>query len=235
VQRQLERRNVAFHCIVFLRNDIYELLLSDIPDKGKDTAIVLDWDDVEVFKRIVFERVALTLTTARSFDDAWAVIAAPHVGTQDSFSYLVERTLMRPRDLLRLLRRCIEVAVNRGHERIATDDILKAEESYSQDMLIETQFELRDVYKEQSDPLYNFLGCSVELSKDDVLQRVNGDRKLLELLVWLGFLGVRELKTSEPRFSYQVRHSAETLLLPISENRGVFVVHPAFRSALGCT
>ena len=57
IQRQLERRGVAFHCLVFLRNDIFELLVAETPDKGKDTAIVLDWDDVEAFKKILEARV----------------------------------------------------------------------------------------------------------------------------------------------------------------------------------
>ena len=31
-----------------------------------------------------------------------------HVGVQESFAYLVERTLMRPRDLLMFVQRCVE-------------------------------------------------------------------------------------------------------------------------------
>lgn len=235
LQRQLERRSVAFHCLVFLRNDIHDLLVAETPDKGKDTAIVLDWDDAEAFKRIVYNRVSGTLTEKASFLEAWQAIADVQIGARDSFSYLVERTLMRPRDLLRFVRRCIEVAVNRGHERITSDDMLKAEESYSEDMLLETQFELRDVYRENADPFYKFLGCNVYISSGEVLERANGDEKLVELLVWFGFLGVKEPRQLEPRFSYEVRYNVAKLLAPVKENKAVFVIHPAFRRALECT
>ena len=234
LQRQLERRSVGFHCLVFLRNDIYELLVSETPDKGKDTPIVLDWDDIEVFKAIVRSRVALTLPEAQSFQDAWGAIADVAVGMQDSFAYISERTLMRPRDLLRFIRRCVEVAVNRKHDRISAEDLLKAEESYSEDLLLETQFELRDVYRRQADPLYEFLGCNTYLSKVDVMQRVKDDEKLIELLVWFGFLGVQEVKSNEPKFSYEVRYNIPKLLAPVEQGRATFVVHPAFRRALSC-
>jgi hypothetical protein len=42
LQRQLEKSGINFHCLVFLRNDIYEHLVIETPDKGKDTAITLD-------------------------------------------------------------------------------------------------------------------------------------------------------------------------------------------------
>jgi hypothetical protein len=50
LQRQLERNNVEFHAVIFIRNDIYEHLLLATPDKGKDTAVMLDWTDPEVFQ-----------------------------------------------------------------------------------------------------------------------------------------------------------------------------------------
>lgn len=99
LQRQLERRRVSFHCLVFLRNDIFDLLVAETPDKGKDTAIVLDWDDVEVFKKILYSRISGSLGGAASFTDAWGAIAERHVGAQDSFAYVVDRTLMRPSPL----------------------------------------------------------------------------------------------------------------------------------------
>lgn len=43
LQRQLEEREVEFKCLVFIRTDIYEHLVMETPDKGKDTPIRLDW------------------------------------------------------------------------------------------------------------------------------------------------------------------------------------------------
>jgi len=37
----LEGRGVDFKTVVFIRNDIYEHLLKETPDKGKDTVVIL--------------------------------------------------------------------------------------------------------------------------------------------------------------------------------------------------
>jgi hypothetical protein len=101
--------------------------------------------------------------------------------------------------------------------------------------LLETQFELRDIYRRHEDPLYEFLGCSTYLPRDEVMKRVKGDEKLLELLTWFGFLGVEEGKQAEAHFSYEVRYNVAKLLAPVKHGRAIFVVHPAFRRALDCT
>jgi hypothetical protein len=234
IQRQLTRRKLQIRCLVFLRNDIYEQVLDDTPDRGKDTGIIVDWDDPEVFKEIVRRRIETATELSGPFGSVWPAVFETYVGTQESFGYILDRTLMRPRDLLGFLHRCIEVAVNRGHDRVRQDDILKAENAYSEDILLSTIFELRDVYPD-ADRVYEFLGCPTHLSRDDVLTRAKQDQRLIDLLVWSGFLGVRENRQDEPRFSYQVRHNLAKVLAPINQGRGTFVVHPAFRKALECT
>jgi hypothetical protein len=71
LQRQMEENNVEFKCLVFLRTDIYEHLVLQTPDKGKDTAIRLDWDDPGVFQEIVRKRVSASTDLQGSFRDVW--------------------------------------------------------------------------------------------------------------------------------------------------------------------
>src|SRR5207247_52007 len=107
----------------------YEHLVADTPDKGKDTAITLDWDDPEIFKEIIRQRLSRKSNLSGSFEDMWSVICDGFVGTQNSFTFIADRTLMRPRDLLMFLHRAIETAINRGHSKITSDDLIKAEAS----------------------------------------------------------------------------------------------------------
>ncbi len=241
LQRQLDKRGVACHSLVFIRNDIFEHLLMATSDKGKDTAISLDWDDLEVFKEIVRQRVNSTGLLKGDFDRIWPTVFDSHVGTRESFKYIMERTLLRPRDMLNFLHRAIELAINRGHERVLEDDIKAAEATYSEDILLALEFELRDVFPDVKDTLYVFLECPVEMPEAHVttLLRNAGfsdDKKrsdALELLVWFGFLGVRS-GMSTPVFAYQVRHNLAKVLTPVRRGDGTFVVHPAFRAGLGC-
>jgi nucleoside 2-deoxyribosyltransferase len=241
IQRQLEQRDVICHALVFLRNDIYEHLVHDTSDKGKDTAIVVDWPDPDVLKELVARRVRANTELTGSFDDLWPQLATPNVGVQDSFGYVVSHTLMRPRDLLNFLHRAVEVAVNRRHAKIQEDDFRTAQRLYSEDLLLATAFELKDVFQGVPDPLYVFLGCPTYMSTTEVEARLQqaGIGQLLmpravTLLVWFGFLGVRDFARDEFQFSYEVRYNVDKLLASVRLGKSDFVVHPAFRDALEC-
>lgn len=240
--RKLQRRladNVAFHCLVFLRNDIYEHLVRDTPDKDKDTAINVDWDDPALFKEIVRQRIMNSSDLRGDFGDIWPVVSEQYVGSQDSFGFIVERTLMRPRDLLKFLLRAIEFAVNRGHEQLTQDDLKSAERVFSEDMLISVNFEIGDVYPAFKDLLYHFIGCSTHMSMErakeimkDILEQHHD--LAVETLMWFGFLGAQSSGADEPQFSYQVQYNITKLTAALRGDRGQLVVHPAFRTALGC-
>ena len=40
IERQFDSRKVDFHSIVFIRNDIYQHLVADPADRGKETAVI---------------------------------------------------------------------------------------------------------------------------------------------------------------------------------------------------
>lgn len=241
LQRQLDARDVSFHAHVFLRNDIYEHLVLETPDKGKDTAVTLDWADPELFKEILRRRVEASGVLDGSFEQVWTTMFDANVGTRDSFDYVLERTLMRPRDFLTFVHRAIEVAMNRGHERVSQSDLLQAEKWYSEDILQTTAFELKDVHSSVPDLLYVFLGCNVTLTKEETLALLrtsglpsDGLTEALHLLAWFGFLGVQKAGEDRPRFAYEMRYDMNRLLAPINGSGATFVLHPAFRSALEC-
>jgi len=140
---------------------------------------------------------------------------------------------MRPRDLLGFLRRAIGVAINRGHDRIAEADVLKAEEAYSEDMLLNTAYELADVFPEMIDVLYMFASTPLLMPEGEVMTLIREStgatgpvEDLLEVLLWFGFLGVRQ-EGAEPVFAYQVRYNIEKLRTPIRRGRAQYQVHPA--------
>ena len=236
LQHQLEASDVELQCLVFLHSDIYEHLRNEMPDKGKDTALQLGWEDPELFKEIVRRRITKSTGFDEPFTEIWPLLCDPLVGTQESFSYFVERTLMRPRDLLQFLNRAIDVAINRGHDRVEGEDILQAEKSYSEDILLATMFEILDTHPEYKDILYTFQGAPSSMSLDEVQDRLreagatNGST--VELLVWFGFLGVSAPTFPDVKYAYSVQDNIRRLMYPLENLDGMLVVHPAFRAAL---
>lgn len=239
VQHQLEDRDVEYDCLVFLRSDIFEALRRDSPDKGKDTAIRLDWEDPAVFQEIILRRVESSTGLSGSFQEVWPRLCTPLIDGQDSFSYIVERTLMRPRDLLQYVRQAVQTAINRGNDRIEEDDLRYAEKMYSEDLLLATSFEIADTYPYLENLLYCFEGAPTHESVDEVEFRVQSlldpnvdSKRVIELLLWYGFLGVQTGTAAEVKYSHDVQGNIGRLTFPLNAADGRLVVHPAFRRAL---
>lgn len=239
LQQRFAEKEIPFRCLVFLRTDIHEHLMRDIPDKGKDTAITLDWDDPVMFEEVVRLRIEANTELEGSFAELWGQICDTHIEIQDTFNYIVERTLMRPRDLLLFIRRCVEVAVNRRHSRISVEDILQAERSYSQDMLYMLAYEIQDTQPDIADLVYTFHASAKELTPAALHELIRDagipDEKVetaIDLLLRFGFLGVFSADSREELYFHTVQSDIRRLLLPIKSGRGTYVIHAAFREAL---
>ena len=239
LQRQFENRSLSLHAVVFLRNDIYQHLVLDPGDRGKETPAILDWNDPEALKELLQRRISLSTGINEPFNQLWSTFFDSHVRGEASFSFILDRTLMRPREVLRFVRDSINVAVNRRHEKVTEDDILHAEKSYSEDALVDVSLELKDIRPEFADAPYAFIGSQVLLSSSDVgVSLIKAGipaldvEKVRELLLWFGFLGLF-LHPDEERYSYQFEHNVQKMKMGI-EQYG-YCIHPAFREALGCS
>jgi hypothetical protein len=238
IERQFDSRKVEFHSIIFIRNDIYQHLVVDPADRGKETAVILDWNDIEVFKEIIRRRIIYSTQMDQPFDVIWPYFFETHINGEESFSYILERTLMRPREVLRFIRESINTAVNRGHEKVTEDDIIHAEHTYSDDLLVDITFELKDVNPDYADVPYAFIGSKAFLSGDEVKQRLT-DAKVpnekmgnaIELLLWFGFLGIF-INADEERYSYRFQHDMKKM--QGGTHQFAYCIHPGFRKALGC-
>jgi hypothetical protein len=238
LQRQFENRALSLRAVVFLRNDIYQHLILDPGDRGKENPVILDWNDPEALKEMLCKRIALSTVLDESFDELWRLFFASHVRGEESFSYILSRTLMRPRELLRFVRDCINVAVNRRHEQVTEDDILHAESSYSDDELVDLSLELKDVRPDFANAPYAFIGAQSTLLTSEVgialiKAGIPADQleKVRELLLWFGFLGIY-VYPDEERYSYQFEHNLQKMKSGVEQYN--YCIHPAFRKALGC-
>jgi len=239
LQRQFETRGTECHVIVFIRNDIYEHLVRETSDRGKDTAVILDWADPEVFKEIVRRRVIRSTGLDGDFETLWRAIFESHVGGEESFSYILNRTLRRPREVLRFCRTCIDVAVSRGRDRVTESDIYQAERQCSEDSLVDISFELKDVAEEFSDLPYAFVGASLPLAPTEVDARIQSAglaaselNRARDLLMWFGFLGLWASPEVE-RFSHEFQHDLRKMRSGLDEGHS-YTIHPTFRAALEC-
>ncbi len=241
IERQLAKENIECHAVIFIRNDVYELLVANTPDRGKVSQVTLDWTDPELLKELLRRRFVYSGVKGNpAFDDIWRQLCVSHIRGEETAQYMIERCLMRPRSLIDLVRFCRSHAVNLGHQNIDVEDIEHGGEAYSSDLLNNIAFEIRDVFPTGADALYEFIESPVELSRvqlrDALTRSVGGERweELLELLLWYGFLGVVR-DDEEVAYIYHVKYDIKRLKALVKkrgEDSVRFYINPAFWKAL---
>ena len=241
VQNEMRRVGIPMSCVVFVRNDIYELLIEESADFGKETRASLDWSDPDLLREVLRRRLVQQLEGDANFSQIWGRICCSHFRGEETSQFLIERSLMRPRNLLRLVNHCKGFAVNLDHERIEPEDIEKGLHAYSSDLVIEADRELADVLPSAKGLLYDFVGEPAEMDKAQ-LEALLTESKLtheefetvLGFLLYFGFLGIR-VGEEEPQYIYDVGYDQGILSALQRKNRDTvrLVLNPAFWPALG--
>ena len=242
IERALQQRDIDAHTLVFLRNDVYELLIDDVPDRGKESKAVLDWTDPELLREVIRRRAEHAgCETAGSFSELWGSICVSHVDGEESSQYLIDRCLMRPRFLIDLVNHCRGNALTLGRDRMDQDDVRAGVILLSRDLVSELSHEIRDVHPASEDVIYAFTGCERDLSQEDITLALmeakvseEHQERLVQLLLWYGFLGILD-DDNEPKFIYQVQYNVR-ILTTYRQRRTAkakcFQVNPAFWPAL---
>ena len=121
--------------LVALRTDVLERVVQETADiafqreKFEDNAVRLDWSKSDL-KALVETRVAALFRRKYTGKTVtFGNIFPSKVGSQDTFDWMLERTLMRPRDLIAFVNACFDEAD--GQPQVTVSAIRKAEGEYS--------------------------------------------------------------------------------------------------------
>jgi len=239
IERQFNRSKIEVNTIIFLRNDVYELLVKETSDRGKEASVLLDWTDPDLLRELVRLRIVFNdINGDDRFNNVWPKICASHYKGEESSQYLIERSLMRPRFLLNLISQCKSFAINLNHEKILEDDIEKGLTAYSTDLLTDIGYEINDVDSRTEDILYAFISSKAIISRSNInsvlldfgVESINLD-KIFELLLWYGFIGI--VIDGESKYIYNFNYSMKLILGILKKKPSIdFYINPAFWPAL---
>jgi hypothetical protein len=243
IEREMRRDQHDFHCIVFIRNDVYDHLMKNSSDYGKESRAALDWSDPDMLREMLRLRLVNGMKAKldeHDFQTVWRELCISHFRGEESSAYFIDRSLMRPRNVLKIFNHCRGFATNFGRQRISELDIDKGLTAYSQDLLEELDRELTDVYPGAKDLLYYFLDAPEVLTAqrlDSILAEAGIDQqdreKVVDFLLYYGVLGTR--LGDNDHFIYSVNYDLKVLKIRAQRHQGTadYVVNPAFWPALG--
>lgn len=218
IRRDFEAQRKSFMSVVFLRNDIYELLVGQTPDRGKAGQIRIDWTDRAKLRQVIFRRLASsTGNQPLPFEQLWSRYFVAKVNEEDSFEYMIDHCLMRPRFLINIIENAVANAINRGHEQVQDVDCVDAVRQHSLYLINDFGYEIRDVSGLPSDILYALVGTSQLLTRSEVIERFRrygvAEMELenaFRLMLWYGVLGVA-LGTGAEHFIYDYDYDMQRL------------------------
>lgn len=129
--------------IVFLRDDIYEIVNDSDKTKWNDLMIPLDWNEERIKELIAF-RISRAINPSGpvlQFNEAWHRLffkTSVKIGNRGrksvhSFDFIARSTHLRPRDFIQYLKSCCEEEIRRNHNmtKISPQVLKKVDESFS--------------------------------------------------------------------------------------------------------
>lgn len=224
-------------CVVCIRSDIYDALQFPERDKFRGDEMRIEWSAallIDMLRARAYASVGAT--EIRLFGGYFT----DTVDNRPAETFLVERTLMRPRDLIQFANLCRDTAAKNGRNHVTERDIVEAERQYSvwkvQDLANEYLFNfpfLTELFVLFQNSSYLVDNGSLERRLATLSGTLRTRHRrfadvftlpgVVSVLYGIGFLGVRRGDT------FEYVHDAN---LPLDGREQEFCVHPCFRQAL---
>ena len=242
IEREMRKADLSLHCIVFVRNDVYEHVMRHSADYGKEMRAVLDWTEPDLLREMLRLRLVAGLegkAKNMDFGQIWPTFCVSHCHGEETSGYLIERSLMRPRNILKIFNHCRGFATNFRHMKIDEEDIEKGLRAYSNDLLVELDHELSDVFPAARDLLYHFLDVPAVMSDGELSALISSAgiedanvRRVIEFLMYYGVLGLRT--EDDDLYIYQVNYNSKMIEARAQRagDKAFYVINSAFWPAL---
>ena len=141
--------------VIFLRDDIYDLLTDSDKNKWNDFRIDVDWnkDNIKDMLAYRISKAQPNNTKILDFDTAWNNVFLKqlvHYGTRqqkkiDIFTYMSNSTHLRPRDYIRYLQVCAHEALKNGNNKISATTVKRVDKAFSNYMRNELEDEIHGI------------------------------------------------------------------------------------------
>ncbi|MFB8207040.1 MULTISPECIES: P-loop ATPase, Sll1717 family [unclassified Streptomyces] len=167
--------------IVALRTNIFENLdfghrSGGQEEKFRSLALHMRWSPGEL-RELVNDRLRVATTKRGTPVNSIAdTLPRTNATRGDAFDYMLQRTLMRPRDIIAFVN---ETFTATGSDRVSWEDIKTAEDSYSYKRLLALRDEWKMSYPDIDKVFGIFSGSTVPMPKDEFTRRIDDAALLL--------------------------------------------------------
>ncbi|MER8504786.1 cold shock domain-containing protein [Mesorhizobium sp. M1339] len=138
VRSSITSKGKKLYPVIFLRDDIYDLIKDADKNKWRDLEISLKWKDPEIRRLIAYRLSRVFGIQEDNFEKLWCSIFSrspmSYSGGKkqiDSYKYITMSTQGRPRDYINYLKECADIELSKNGEEISADTVKDADKAYS--------------------------------------------------------------------------------------------------------
>lgn len=230
--------------IIFLRDDIYEILQDPDKTKWMDFKADLDWDEQSIKNLLAF-RISKAISPDNDvlpFNDAWNKLFKPgfvQYGNKQQkgmhpFAYILRSSLLRPRDFILYLRICAEMSQEKGNSKISAEIVRASDTAFSNYLKSELRDEIHGIIpdidrvldlftilRKQTIPISEFK----QLFDEAVTNGLIKDKDyvyILQILFHFSIIGNQPRQVSHQVFKYKNKDARLNLQENIVVHRGLY-------------
>ena len=232
----------GIYSVIFLRLDIYDLLQFQNRDYFRTDEMHIAWDAKSLLN-LAHARAQASLGTNITSEDLWGKIFPNKVNGKKITDFIIQHTLMRPREVIQLCNACVDSANKNGHYQIQEDDVREAIRLYSNWKVSDLVSEYLINYPFLSRLFVLFTNTSYLVSRQIIEKKLSTISDslisqyreyataftidgILSILYSIGFLGV--MRNNQATYGH-----IDPRTIEYYEKQ--FIIHPAFREALRST
>lgn len=245
VRRVFTDHNCNIFPVVFLRDDIYELLSDPDKNKWEDDLINLSWKKTEIKNMLAFRiaRSRESNATVFDFDKEWEnlfqkELNQPRRGRNIStFDHIMSLTHSRPREFVRILKDAAKSSLGQGHKKITIDTVRGVDGNYSGKFREELVNEIDGVIPDVSNLLSHFGAthkqrhpypqfimhieeCQNTEGCDEQTKKLSA-QAIAKILFHFSIVGNANSKNNKPIYKYQRTHLTINPSEPVVFHRGL--------------
>lgn len=236
--------NIKYYPIIFLRDDIYDILKDPDKTKWADLRVDLEWDEASLQKMLAF-RISRALDPngqIASFTKAWDLVfekGAVKFGNRQSksmpvFKYITRSSQLRPRDYVRYLQLCSEKAIERDKTKIPPDLVSDVDSAFSNHLRSELEDEIHGIIPDINKVLSLFTVLRKQTMKISDFQtlyetayaegkiKIKDYQFILEILFHFSVIGNQPKQVTHQVFRYKNKEARLNMKENIIIHRGLF-------------
>lgn len=238
------KNKLPIKIILFIREDIVcNITDPDLNKIKRDGSIMLSWcSQLEDLKSIVKLRFKLSGVNEKDLDSWWENIIPKVIRDKDSWEYMLEHTLYKPRDVLQFLKCCQDTYPEK--EKLGYSEMTKALKIYSKDYFIEEMkneitgfiddkliINLPSVFTKVGRNAFFLVGLKeiINEQSSDKIYTENDIKYLLQLLFEAGYVG-QIVKGNNRKESVIFKYRNTTANIDFSQK---FIIHQGLHKGLG--